>query len=181
MIELGWTGRRIRETLAGIYRDGGSNGSPPATAGRWTNVLHAELAENRHHRAPVRERGLKQVQPHECREQKPRRVHLVAQSHTEHHEESGDQPEITFDSHASFLLSIHNEIDNRYGHAREGQRSDFTGHQRDCQALKNGVEENHGGPHHHGRGGQHHGTEADRAGIDHGGLERHALASAAAR
>ena len=47
MIELGWDGRRMRETLAGIYRAGVIERMPPEITACWTNFLHAELTENR--------------------------------------------------------------------------------------------------------------------------------------
>src|ERR1035437_6860308 len=63
-----------------------------------------QLSQKRHHGAPVRERGLQQVQSHESCEQEPRRVYPVPQGHAGHHEKPGDQSEIAFDCHAAFLF-----------------------------------------------------------------------------
>src|SRR5450759_2341928 len=64
----------------------------------------SELSQNCDHRTPLRECRLKQVQPHKGGEQEPAGMHPVAHSHAGHHEKAGDQAEITFDGHTTFLL-----------------------------------------------------------------------------
>jgi len=49
----------------------------------------------------------KEIQAHERREQEPQRVPVISQRDAEHHKESGDQPQISFYRHASFLRGGH--------------------------------------------------------------------------
>src|SRR5678816_2694498 len=55
--------------------------------------------------------------------------------------------------------------EDRNGHTRKQKGSNLSGYERDRQALKNGIEQNDGRADHHGRGRQHHRTEANGSGI----------------
>src|SRR5581483_889268 len=62
-------------------------------------VLRAELAQKGHHRAPVGEGRLNQVERHESGEQKPVGAEEITEQHCEQDEKARDQSQITFDGH----------------------------------------------------------------------------------
>src|ERR1035438_2558634 len=64
---------------------------------------HTQLAQEKHHRTPVGEGRLKQVQSDECSEPVPAGVHPVAQRQAEHHKEARDQAEVSVYSHEVLL------------------------------------------------------------------------------
>ena len=57
---------------------------------------HSQFAQEGHHRAPVRETRLEQVDPNECRKEIPVLADPVAESQRHQHKESSDQAERTF-------------------------------------------------------------------------------------
>jgi hypothetical protein len=67
-------------------------------------MAYPQLAEKRHHRTPVGECGLKEIEANENSEKKPMWAHRIPKPHTEHHEKPGNQTQITFDVHANRLL-----------------------------------------------------------------------------
>src|SRR5581483_2421202 len=62
-------------------------------------VLRAELAQKGHHRAPVGEGRLNQVERHESGEQKLVGAEEITEQHCEQDEKARDQSQITFDGH----------------------------------------------------------------------------------
>ena len=69
-------------------------------------------------------------------------------------------------------------VGDRHGHAREQQRCHFSRHQRNGQPLEDRVEQDDRRADDDGGGGEGHRAEAHRAGVDHGVLDRHAVADA---
>ena len=66
-------------------------------------------------------------------------------------------------------------VENWDGHAGNEEGGDFSKHEGDGEALKNGIGEDDAGTDDDGEGGEEHGTEADGSGFDYGLIEREAL------
>ena len=62
-------------------------------------VLHAELAEQRHHWTPARKGGLNQIQGDEGGKIIPIRMHCRAQNDGEQDKRSGDQSQVVIEFH----------------------------------------------------------------------------------
>jgi hypothetical protein len=67
-------------------------------------LSNTHLAQDGHHWAPVGESRLKEIQPHEGREEVEVGTHGVAEYHGGHDEESGDHSQETVDRHFVVLL-----------------------------------------------------------------------------
>ena len=59
----------------------------------------ADAAEKRHHRAPVGERGLREVDADKQREPEEVRMHIQAEQHACGDEHSGNQTQHRFEGH----------------------------------------------------------------------------------
>jgi hypothetical protein len=67
-------------------------------------IRHTPFAQELHYRAPIREAGLKQVEPDEGREQKPIRADEIAERETRHSQGARDHSQVPFNVHGFTLL-----------------------------------------------------------------------------
>src|SRR6187455_1740025 len=99
--------RPLSERARSVIRDTG--GGALAVTGFVTNTvsrsgaLQSTSLQNRHHRAPVREGRLEQVEPDEQREPEEAAIDIDTEQHAQCDEGTSDQPERTFDSHDDLL------------------------------------------------------------------------------
>src|SRR6185437_14668056 len=151
------------------------------------SLFNSELLQEPHHRAPVRECRLKQVQADKRGKEIPIRMHPMSERQGREHEGACNHSKVAINSHFALLNSLiccvrelpnrsgrvagptlAEVIKHRHGHTRKNGRSHFTGHQRQCQTLENRIEQNYARTYYDSCGGQQHRTEADSAGIDYG-------------
>jgi hypothetical protein len=72
-----------------------------------TGAFNAELRQDCHHRAPVGDRRLQQVQAYEGGEQQPIGRMVVGQQNTQNHEEACDSPQQSLNGHKAIFSNIH--------------------------------------------------------------------------
>ena len=118
---------------------------------------NSKFTQESHHRAPVRESRLKQIQTNKSREEVPVRAHVVSKCQRQQNKDASDQTKCSFYSHTGppsvlrnfalrcFTLSdifwrmrirgwkrvspLREVVKNRYCHSRQNGGRDFPRHQ----------------------------------------------------